>query len=332
MNGNKSKLQIYKFNFEITQALKKLSQLDNCQGCIAVAQDWIIILLAILIAKHFAYLYPISIIVIGSRQRALGTILHDSAHERIAKSKKLNRLLGTLFSGYWLFQSLLKYKETHVQKHHRYLGDLNKDPDFQYYIENGLYKPHLKVSEFLLQHIIAPVFLFKVPSYFLYLIKNRISCARSYPLEFCLMISFWISIALCAYYYNHLNLIISYWIIPFFTTHMIIGYLIEISEHYPFLGNSREAIYLSRNRHSHWFEGLFFSIHHENFHLVHHLMPSIPCWNMVKAHHIMMQDKKYREVNQKFGGIFISKNDQKPLMLELICDFWQTPSITKQLQ
>jgi hypothetical protein len=32
----------------------------------------------------------------------------------------------------------------------------------------------------------------------------------------------------------------------------------------------------------------------------------------------MMQDEKYRMVNKKFGGIFISSNHQKSLIIELM--------------
>ncbi len=37
--------------------------------------------------------------------------------------------------------------------------------------------------------------------------------------------------------------------------------------------------------------------HHDNYHLVHHLFPAIPHYNLKKAHTILMQNKKYREAH-----------------------------------
>ena len=304
----------YKFSEEISQDLGKLAKLDNYHCVLALLQDWLVISAAIIITERYFYLYPLCLLIIGSRQRALSTLFHDAAHRRAAKSKILNLMIGTVFSGFWLFQSILRYRESHVKCHHCHLGDKNIDPDFQYYIENGLYDPSLKASEFLLKHVVSALLLLKAPGYIIYLVKNRISFAKSSPLEFILILLCWILVFLSAYYYGLIKMIILYWLVPLFTTHMIIGYFIEMSEHYPFLGTSKEIMHLSRNRFSHWAEGLFFSIHNENYHLIHHLRPDIPFWNMVKTHKVMLQDKKYETINQNFGGIFFSSNGQKSLI------------------
>lgn len=41
--------------------------------------------------------------------------------------------------------------------------------------------------------------------------------------------------------------------------------------------------------------------HHDNYHLVHHLFPAIPHYNLKKAHIILMNDKKYREAHHCTG-------------------------------
>jgi len=317
MSSNQ-KVIVYKFSSDIAKKLCDLSVLDNYHGAFALIEDWVVILFAVIMAKYCFYLYPLSLIIIGSRQRALSTIMHDSAHGTIAKNKTLNLMLGTIFSGYWLFQGLMRYKDTHVKKHHAFLGDRKLDPDFIFYIESGLYDPDLNAKKILWRHVVATLLLFRAPGYLVYLVKNRISSASSYPLEFICMSFAWSMMFIIANHYNFIDLIVLYWIVPYLTTHIIIGYFIEIAEHYPFLGKSNEIIHLSRNRLSHWLEGLLFSIHNENYHLVHHLRPRIPFWNMVEAHKIMMQDYNYSLVNKKFGGIFVSSNNVNSLFSELI--------------
>lgn len=73
----------------------------------------------------------------------------------------------------------------------------------------------------------------------------------------------------------------------------------------------------SRNRFSHAIEHFFTGIHGESYHLIHHLFPAIPFWNLEKAHKILMKDFDYREVNKNFGGIFFSKNKNASMWKEL---------------
>ena len=73
----------------------------------------------------------------------------------------------------------------------------------------------------------------------------------------------------------------------------------------------------SRNRFSHWLEHFFMFMRSENYHLVHHLFPAIPFWNLSKAHPILMNNPEYCSINQNFGGIFISSNNNNSMWKNL---------------
>ncbi|MGE6632149.1 guanitoxin biosynthesis L-arginine gamma (S) hydroxylase [Bacillus sp. NPDC077027] len=309
--------EFYHFSRNIRDELQPLYKSNNYRGIIGLLYDYVMIAIAILLGEYHAGFYALSVLIIGSRQRALATILHDASHLCLAKNKTLNRLLGTYFSGYLIGQEFHIYRDSHVKGHHMHLGDPNKDPDYQYHLEVGLYR--LKNSQhFLIKYVLKPLFLINIFSYALYVFKHRMMQFRKYPKHYAQMIMMWLIISAVLLYFHLFLYVILYWIIPYFTAFMVIGWFIEIAEHYPLVLDNKKSIQMTRNRFSHWIEAFFLSIHAENYHLTHHLQASIPYWNIAKAHQIMMKDAKYEELNQKMGGVFISSNRNEPLILDLI--------------
>jgi fatty acid desaturase len=307
----------YRFSEEITRELSKLSVEDNWHSLTALAIDYSIIAISIWAAIEMPWLYPFSALIIGARQRALGSILHDAVHRQAARNKGLNEFIGRFLSAYLIFQSFDAYRKSHVICHHGFFGDVDKDPDYGFYQTIGLYSIKSRTL-FLVRHVIFTILLVNAPSYILYVLKNRFASFQNNKIETVQIVLYWAAIIFSVYLANALDILLWFWIVPYFTTFMIVGRFIEISEHYPMYGVQQSAIRMTRNRFSHPIEAFFLSIHQENFHLVHHLWPGIPCWNMKKANSILMKDPAYREVNERFGGIFISSNNNPALIPALI--------------
>lgn len=309
--------EYYNFSSEVREKLRPLYKSNNYRAIMGILYDYLIISLAIVLGNFNILFYPLAVIVIGSRQRALATILHDASHLCLAKNRTLNYILGTYFSGYLIGQEFNLYRESHVRGHHTYLGDPKKDPDYQYHIEAGLYK--LKNNNhFVFKYVLKPLFLLNIFSYTYYVFKYRMLQFKKYPKQYSAMILFWCAIIGGLWYFNGLTYLLLYWVVPYFTSFMIIGWFIEMAEHYPLVLNNKKSIRMTRNRFSHWIEGFFLSIHAENYHLTHHLQSSIPYWNIAKAHKVMMMDETYRKLNEQMGGVFISSNSNPPLIIDLI--------------
>lgn len=304
----KREYEQYKFSLNIKSQLIELTKLDNWHGLLALLEDSILILTSILITSQITwFFYPIALLVIGSRQRALTTILHDSAHGILAKNKSLNCVLGTFCSGYLIFQQMIPYKKSHCHGHHSHLGDPKLDPDFKFYLEEGLYYAQ-SPRDFLVKHIIKPLLLFKVPQYIFYLVKYRLFGKGGDLYETIIMLAYLFTIVSASVWFGFWDELILLWLVPYITVFQVLGYFIEVSEHYPMVGNNTVDLYMTRNRFSPWYEAFFTSIHRENFHLIHHLMPSIPFWNLAKAHKILLADPNYFRHNSRTGGIFFSSN------------------------
>lgn len=306
----------HQFSKDIRDQLSSLRALDNWHGLIAVFYDYAVIAFAAMLFYFQPWCYPISLLLIGSRQRALATLLHEATHRCLAKSPFLNRLLGTYCSGYLILQEFNTYLDSHVKRHHAYLGDKANDPDYSYHLNLKLYEYHGCI-DFFKNYILKPILLVKIISYLLYLVEHRIMPRKPYLKNFMAMFLYWlVIIAICLYFKVGIYLLLL-WFVPLITTSAIVGWFNELAEHYPLVGRYQDDLHMTRNRFSHWLEHFIFNTHAENYHLVHHMQPTIPFWNLKKAHHILYKDPEYAKWNNTMGGIFVS-NNKNPSLIRLL--------------
>lgn len=313
----RNKIVKYKFEDSIRKDLQSLITNDNWHCFTALAEDFLVIAFAVFISMSISWFFlPISLLLIGSRQRALATILHESAHGVFAKNKKINYIMGTFFSGYLIIQTMSSYKSSHINNHHAHFGNPDRDPDFKYAVKNGLYKEDALSVRFW-KNFINPLFLTKVPSYLKSLIKDRLTAFDNGDRkEFFVFLAYWSFIISLTVLTSTFHYFLIFWLIPYITVFNIIGWYIELSEHYPLMKNDN-SLYMSRNRHSHFVEQFLTGMHNENYHLIHHLYPTIPFWNLPKAHAVLMRDENYARQDRESGGIFLSKDTRPSLMKKL---------------
>lgn len=87
--------------------------------------------------------------------------------------------------------------------------------------------------------------------------------------------------------------------------------IIEMAEHFPLVREPRGRLYMTRNRNGNRFELLLTGVHHDNYHLEHHLNPNVPMWHLPKSQQVRLQNPAYRLWDEQWGGIF-TKCDRKP--------------------
>src|SRR5207244_2514553 len=81
------------------------------------------------------------------------------------------------------------------------------------------------------------------------------------------------------------------WLIPEFTVLTAIFRIRNLSEHYG-VGSTHE-LNESRNVLPAWWERMLIAPCNVNFHLDHHLFPSVPWYNLPRLHRVLMQQKPY---------------------------------------
>jgi fatty acid desaturase len=308
----------YRFDEDIKKSVKDLCVYNNYSGVVAVGMNVFFVGVAIAISEYNVWFLPLSILLIGSRQRALATILHEAAHGTLCRNKGLNKLLGTWFSGYLVFQSWSAYRASHVQAHHTRLGQADEDPDYRFYVESGVYDTKSR-NVFIYRHIVGPLILLNFLSSVFYLVRHRLLGANSRR-ELPYVLAAVSAMALLGSLIVGPKFFLLYWLLPYLTVFQIITWFIELSEHFPMVRYAKKDIEATRNRFSHALEHFLTGMHGENFHLVHHLFPGVPFYRLRAAHRILLKDPMYARLNANAGGIFLSSNFAPAIIPTILSD------------
>jgi fatty acid desaturase len=325
----------FKVSREILKEVLKLNKADNHSGIIIILFNYLLVAICVWLTLRVSYwFYPLSLIVIGSVHRTFANLLHDGSHGILAADRTLNRIYGAYLTGYVIFHMVMPYKQSHLLGHHRYLGDPDKDPDFLFQRQCGMYNPREKNWIFFTKYILLAVLGYRSLSYIRYIFRDRIffntkglskEKRRETMRERFNFLATWAVILTGLALFGLMKEFLFFWIVPMFTTSIAIAWLAELSEHYPLPDAENTQLMLTRNRHGWWIENFLFGRHGDRYHLIHHLSPSIPCYRLKAAHQILLKDECYRAWDSLWGGIFTKVGPDKETLTSYVRKYknWQ---------
>lgn len=297
--ANNYSIRRHRFPTDVQRGLAALRKLDNWHGPLALITDWSVIVIAVLVTELFsgwvwwiAY-FLIALPLICTRQRALATLLHESAHGVLTKSRFLNLFLGTYPSAYLVLQTYRAYSRSHLRDHHGAFGNPYVDPDLRAHIASGLYRPR-SGRAFVLKYLLAPLVGLRTPALINDLVVNRLSGLRREVISG-IGVALYVSTIGALFFASGIGeVFVIYWVVPLFLVFPLVNWYIELLEHFPLIGNEQVDILTTRPRAVGLISRHFFGIHNEGYHLDHHLSPKIPYWNLPAAHRLRLRDPSYR--------------------------------------
>lgn len=189
----------------------------------------------------------------------VGTVIHDASHNVAHRNRIMNAVLGH-GSALMLGFAFPVFTRVHMQ-HHANVNDPENDPD--HFVSTGgpLW-------------LIAPRFFYHEVFFF----KRRLW--RKYELlEWFLSRLIFVSIVYCAVRYDFLDYIFNYWFSPALVVGLALGLFFDYLPHRPFEERDRW-----KNARVYPSPLLNLLIMGQNYHLIHHLWPSIPWYNYEPAY------------------------------------------------
>lgn len=254
------------------EEMQRFSERSNGPALRMVVGSWLMI--AAIFAGVALWTNPftilLAIVLFGGRQLSLAVIMHDCGHGSMFTRWKWNQFAAHWLAAAFIFSDAKSYRIKH-KKHHR-LGGTKDDPDLQNYVNYAVArKSFLRKITRDLTGITG--------------IKTLYRSARAFGPR---CVSTWIlaNAAMFGVLYATGNgILYLLWPAAWMTSHMLIVRIRNAAEHAAvpdhFDPDPRKH---TRTTYARWWERLIFAPNNVNYHLEHHILPSVPSYRLPEFH------------------------------------------------
>ena len=238
--------------------------------------------------------YILAVMVIGARQVGIGSIaLHDGAHRMLARNKVVNDWVAQAIGfsvGMPIFEDFHGYRKQHFEHHQ--CTNTHDDPDGWNY-EQFYAMPRWKGALLLLQALCGVIFL----ALFVRFLSNQWKTNKVRGLVAILCV-FTVAIGYWGGVYA-VQVGVLYGVIPLATWGAFVNLIRGLAEHYPEnefeRGKDFPPLFRTREILNSWFDQVFVATRGVNFHLSHHLIPSVPFYNLPRLQQVLAQSETYQQ-------------------------------------
>jgi fatty acid desaturase len=289
---------------DLRQTIKALSRVNVLASVYHIAEVWLVVTTTVYASVIFVPLssgvlgvvvYLAAVAVISSRQHALMVLTHEGIHKRLSRTLWVTDWLARLTAAFPVFISLAKWRFIHLY-HHQYTHTAD-DPDRAIYARYPLRSKNflrlllrdmcgLNVVTTLKYFIDIPLVTPDFNRRFLGEVREaqyrEITDMGAFAL-------FWVVIMSGGLYFGGSRaalLLALYWFVPYCTFTQVFFRIRGAIEHgnVPDPGNPYQQ---TRTYFIHPALGFFLSPKQVNYHLEHHLYPSVPFYNLSRLHTLL---------------------------------------------
>ena len=279
------------------ETLKPLFAINSYYHGAAMLFNWLIIFGSIYLCVKFpsAWLYVLTVFIIGARMHALAVLMHDATHYRFLKNRKWNDLLTNYFTMYPIFTSIEKYRSNHLA-HHQKLNT-EEDPDWVAKLGNRAFTFPQSKKQFILM-LGSYLILYQGIMDALWFLKRFGGSELKRPGKpepILPKLIYYVILFGAITFFGIWKEYLLFWIVPYLSTFFMFQYIRSVSEH--FGGLTYDNLLTStRTVKSTFLERFFIAPHHVGYHLEHHLYPGVPFYNLPKLHDLLMDNNEYKAI------------------------------------
>src|SRR2546422_4386493 len=260
------------------------------KGAALIAHAWALILGSIALVAWWPnpLTFLLAVGIIGSRQLGLAILMHDGAHGCLSADEKVNLTLSQWFCAYPIFAETRAYRRYHLQHHAR--TQQEDDPDLVLSAPFPITRPSYRRKFW--RDISGQTGYAQRKAQFLnalgdpsWPLAQRAACFwdKLGP-QLLFNVVFLAGLSAAGVWWAYPLL----WLVPLLTWMMVITRIRNIAEH-AVVPDSDDPLRNTRTTKANPIERALVAPYFVNYHLEHHLLYYVPCYNLPKLHAILMR-------------------------------------------
>lgn len=304
-----------------TEDKKQLLEKNNWLAAQGVILHWLTIVFAFALVHFYtnAFTIIVALFILGGKQLACAILMHDAGHHSVFTNRKANDIIGNWLGAYPLFQHIDKYRSYHYQ-HHINTG-LEEDPDilltrgypaskwgiFRKFLRDlsgitgiKIFLGLLLINLGLLEYNLGKKVVFISP-----IGKPIIPFFKNVLHNFFGPVIFHFTLFIILYFFAE-GWLYLLWIGAFLTTFQFCIRVRSIAEH-SVVENNEDPFLNTRTTYANALEKLLFAPYNVNYHAEHHMLMSVPSYNLPKMHELIKQNGFYNKGVLETGYLNIIK-------------------------
>ena len=269
--------------------IRELVEIRDHRAWFSIALDWALIGAAFALAAAFPN--PASVIVaiaiIGSRQLGLAILMHDAAHRALLRERSWNDWVGNWLCGYPIWNDVHPYRRYHLQHHAKTWT--SEDPDLE------LANPFPITRSSLQRKVWRDLSGQTGWKRFLAILNRDLGRSRGrarrdfgsgmQALHGVLITNAVLLALLSVFGHPALYLL---WVVAWFTTYSLVMRIRSIAEH-AMVPDVSSELHNTRTTIASWWERLLIAPNRVNYHLEHHLLMTVPHYNLPRLHRMLRE-------------------------------------------
>ncbi len=264
-----------------------LLETNNWRSWLSIALNWAIVFGALAWVAVSPGVISVlgALVLIGGRQLGFAVLMHEASHQTLFNNRRLNDFAGNWLCAFPIWSDLRPYRPYHLQHHARNWTD--DDPDLD--LANKFPVTRASMKRKIWRDLSGQVGWKRVRATLrrdLGLAQGKTAAARSAAWDNLKGVVITNAVLLgCLALAGHPELYLV-WVLAWFTTNSLVTRIRAIAEH-NMPGDRTNDLQNSRTTIASWWERLLIAPNRVNYHLEHHLLMTVPFYNLPELHRIL---------------------------------------------
>lgn len=279
-----------------SEEIRPLAQRSNMMGAWLVLHCWGTIAAAVALFGLWPnpLTFLVAVVVIGSRQLGLAILMHEAAHNALFRSRRLNEFAGEWLCGRPILAELAAYRHYHLT-HHRFT-QTDRDPDLV--LSSKFPTTRASLRRKFLRDLTGRTGVKQLAAQIAMSLRlagddDAVKAAASDFAQAFKARDLWLSLPVFLLVVVAMGLAgawwwgLAFWLLPYLTWFQFVLRVRNIAEHGA-TEQSENPLQNVRTTRAGPLARLLVAPYWVNYHLEHHLVMHVPCWNLPRMHALLL--------------------------------------------